>query len=135
MTLVELARLLRPKIEQAAQSLDDAAALEAVVLFPAWKPDTDYAAGQKVRHAGILYAVLQAHTSQDGWTPDAAPSLFARVLIPDPDVIPEWEQPDSTNPYMRGDRVRFEGKVYESLIDNNVWSPAAYPAGWQEVDV
>lgn len=135
MTLVELARLLRPKIEQAVQSLDDAAALEAVVLFPAWKPDTGYVAGQRVRHAGILYAVLQAHTSQDGWTPDAAPSLFARVLIPDPDVIPEWEQPDSTNPYMRGDRVRFEGKVYESLIDNNVWSPAAYPAGWQEVDV
>lgn len=133
MTLTEYARQLRPKIEQAAQSLDDATALEAVVLFPAWKPHTAYTAGQKVRYAGILYAVLQAHTSQDGWTPDAAPSLFAKVLIPDPDVIPEWEQPDSTNAYMKGDRVRFNGKVYESLIDNNVWSPAAYPAGWQEV--
>lgn len=133
MTLTEYARQLRPKIEQAVQSLDDATALEAVVLFPAWKPNTTYAAGQKVRYAGILYAVLQAHTSQDGWTPDAAPSLFAKVLIPDPDVIPEWEQPDSTNAYMKGDRVRFNGKVYESLIDNNVWSPAAYPAGWQEV--
>lgn len=133
MTLTEYARQLRPKIEQAAQSLDDATALEAVVLFPAWKTDTAYTAGQKVRYAGILYTVLQAHTSQDGWTPDAAPALFAKVLIPDPDVIPEWEQPDSTNAYMKGDRVRFNGKVYESLIDNNVWSPAAYPAGWQEV--
>jgi len=133
MTLKEKALLLRPLIEKAAQSLDDTTALEAVDLFPAWKPDTAYTAGQKVRHAGILYAVLQDHTSQDGWTPDAAPSLFAKVLIPDPDVIPEWEQPDATNAYMKGDRVRFEGRVYESLIDNNVWSPAAYPADWQEV--
>ena len=35
--------------------------------------------------------------------------------------------------YYEGDKVKFEGKVYESLIDNNVWSPADYPAGWKEV--
>lgn len=133
MTLKALAQKLRPLIETAAQSLDDTTALEAVNLFPAWKTDTAYTAGQKVRYAGILYSVLQAHTSQDGWTPDKAVSLFAKVLIPDPDVIPDWEQPDSTNPYKKGDRVRFNGKVYESLIDNNVWSPSAYPAGWREV--
>jgi len=63
-----------------------------------------------------------------------APSLWAKVLIPDPDVIPEWEQPDSTNPYMIGDRVMFNGLVYESVIDNNIWSPAAYPAGWKQVN-
>lgn len=135
MTLKDKALLLRPLIEKAAQSLDDTTALEAVDLFPAWKPDTDYTAGQKVRYAGILYAVLQSHTSQSGWTPDAAPSLFAKVLIPDPDVIPDWAQPDSTNAYMKGNRVRFEGTVYESLIDNNIWSPSAYPASWQEVTV
>ena len=94
---------------------------------------TVYTTGRRVRHGGILYTVLQDHTAQDSWTPDAAPSLFAKVLIPDPDVIPEWEQPDSTNPYKKGDRVRFNGKVYESLIDNIVWSPSAYPAGWREV--
>lgn len=135
MTLKEKALLLRPLIETAAQNLDDTTALEAVELFPAWKTGAAYTAGQKVRYAGILYTVLQSHTSQDGWTPDAAPALFAKVLIPDPNVIPDWEQPNSTNPYMKGDRVRFEGKVYESLIDNNVWSPSAYPAGWQEVTV
>ena len=54
-------------------------------------------------------------------------------MIPDPDVIPEWEQPDSTNAYKKGDKVRFEGKVYKSLIDKNVWSPSAYPAGWQQI--
>lgn len=133
MTLTELATKLRPLIERAAQSLDDADALEAVTLFPLWKPGEEYKAGQKVQDKGILYTVLQDHTSQDGWAPDVAPSLFAKVLIPNPDIIPEWEQPSSTNPYMKGDKVRFEGDVYESLIDNNVWSPSAYPAGWKKV--
>jgi len=87
----------------------------------------------RVRYDGVLYKVLQTHTSQSAWTPTAAPSLFAKVLIPDPDVIPDWEQPDSTNAYSIGDKVRFDGKVYESLINGNVWSPADYPAGWKEV--
>ena len=133
MTLTELATKLRPLIERAAQSLDDADALEAVTLFPLWKPGEEYKAGQKVQDKGILYTVLQDHTSQDGWAPNVAPSLFAKVLIPDPDIIPDWEQPSSTNPYMKGDKVRFEGGVYESLIDNNVWSPSAYPAGGKKV--
>lgn len=133
MTLLELALKLRAIIEQAAQSLEPADALEGVELFPTWKTDTAYEVGYKVRHGGILYACLQAHTSQAGWEPGVAPSLWAKVLIPDPDVIPDWEQPDSTNAYMKGDKVRFDGKVYESLIDNNVWSPAVYPAGWREV--
>jgi len=34
---------------------------------------------------------------------------------------------------MIGDKVLFNDKVYESTIDNNIWSPAAYPAGWREV--
>lgn len=131
MTLIELARKLRPYIEKAALSLDDADALEAKELYPQWSEDVvNYEVGQRVRYNGILYKVLQKHTSQPNWTPTNAPSLFAKVLIPDPDVIPDWEQPDSTNPYMRGDKVRFEGKVYESVIDNNIWSPTSYPAGW-----
>ena len=48
-------------------------------------------------------------------------------------MIPEWEQPDSTNAYKKGDRVRYKGKAYESLIDGNVWAPDAYPAGWKEI--
>ena len=133
MTLLELAYKLRPYIEKAAQSLDDSSALEAPNLFPKWKEDESYTAGMRVRYNEVLYSVLMDHTSQADWTPVAAPSLFAKVLIPDENVIPEWEQPDSTNGYMTGDKVTYNGKVYVSLIDNNVWSPEAYPAGWQEV--
>ena len=79
--------------------------------------------GQRVLYDSVLYKVLQAHTSQADWTPVNAPSLFARVLIVDENVIPEWVQPDSTNPYMKGNRVTHNGITYESLIDNNVWEP------------
>jgi len=134
MNKIERARQLRAVIEKASASLPDEDALEAPELFPAWSgTSASYAAGERVRYDGVLYAVLQAHTSQEDWTPDAAVSLFARVLIPDPEVIPEWQQPDSTNPYMIGDKVMFEGKTYESLINNNVWSPEDYPTGWKEV--
>ena len=133
MTLVELAMKLRPYIEKAAISLPDKDALEAIQLFPNWKPTATYEAGDRVRYDGVLYSCLQAHTAQPDWTPIAAPSLWAKVLIPDDSVIPEWEQPDSTNPYMKGDKVKYNGVVYESTIDNNVWSPESYPAGWKEV--
>lgn len=130
MTLLELAQKLRPYIEKAAASLTDEDALEAVNLFINWQPNKTYTKDERVNYEGILYKCLQAHTSQDNWTPTATPSLWAKVLIPDANVIPDWEQPDSTNAYMKGDKVMFEGQVYESAIDNNVWSPVAYPAGW-----
>ena len=135
MTLLELAHKLRPYIEKAAISLTDEDALEAPNLFPNWEDAFIYAVGDRVRYEGTLYKCLQAHTSQAAWTPIAAASLWAKVLIPDANVIPEWEQPDSTNPYMQGDKVMFNGVVYESVINNNIWSPSAYPAGWKEINI
>lgn len=132
MTLVELAQKLRPYIEKAAISLSDTDALEAINLFPNWAADTDtYEKDTRVKYDGVLYKCLQTHTPQSAWTPAGAPSLWTKVLIPDENVIPEWEQPDSTNPYMKGDKVSYNGIIYESTIDNNVWAPGVY--GWQEV--
>lgn len=109
----------------------DEQALAVPALYPAWRSGVTYTAGQRLLYNSVLYKVLQDHTSQETWTPDAAPSLFAKVLIPDETVIPEWEQPDSTNPYMKGDRVLHNGKTWESTVDNNVWEPGVY--GWTEV--
>ena len=122
---------LRRIIEQGVSGLDDETALQGVTLFPAWKSGQAYTAGGRVKYNDVLYKVLQDHTSQADWTPEAAPSLFAKVLIPDQEVIPEWTQPDSTNPYMTGDKVTYNGKTYVSTIDNNVWAPDAY--GWEEI--
>ena len=131
MTLLELAQKLRPYIEKAAISLSDEDALEAVDLFPNWTIGKAYMKDERVKFEGILYKCLQAHTSQEAWTPIAAASLWAKVLIPDANVVPEWEQPDSTNPYQIGDHVMFNGVEYESTVNNNVWAPNVY--GWKEV--
>lgn len=135
MTLIEKARELRKILEKVmtdAQSLTDAEAITATCLHPKWSGDgVQYTAGQRVQDDGILYTVLQAHTSQPDWKPAGAPSLFAKVLIPDPTVVPEWEQPDSTNPYSKGDKVAHNGKTWVSDIDGNVWEPGVY--GWTEV--
>lgn len=125
--------LLNINLTHMLPNLTDEQALQVPYVFPKWQQDKDYAVGDRVLYLDILYKVLQAHTSQETWEPDITPSLFAKVLIPDPNVVPEWEQPDSTNPYMLGDKVMYQGKIYVSLIDNNVWSPVDYAAGWQEV--
>ena len=134
MTLIEKARELRALIEKAmteTASLTEAEAVAATCLYPKWNGNgVAYAKGQRVQYDGVLYTVLQAHTSQAGWTPTAAPSLFAKGLIPDPTAVPEWEQPDSTNPYSKGDKVAHNGKTWVSDIDGNVWEPGVY--GWTE---
>ena len=99
--------------------------------YPVFEAGQNYGVGTLLMYGGSLFTVLQAHTSQEDWTPTAAPSLFAQVLSSQITCdIQEWVQPESTNPYMTGDKVIFNGITYESVIDNNVWSPADYPAGW-----
>lgn len=104
-----------------AQDLDDETAIEVKDIYPLWNGNgISYGVGCKVLYGGTLYKCVQAHTSQDDWTPTEASSLWAKVLN---EGINEWEQPSSTNPYMKGDKVRHNGLIYESLVDNNVWEP------------
>ena len=113
-------------------SLTDEQALQVPNVFPLWKVGVQYLVGDRILFDGKLYKVLTQHKSQEDWQPDIAPSLFAKVLVGNDQPL-EWQQPDSTNAYMKGDKVLFNGKVYASLIDNNVWSPTDYPAGWEEL--
>lgn len=104
-------------------------------VFPVWLASSvKYKTGEKVSYNGVLYKVLQDHTSQESWKPDVAPSLFAKALTSTDNTPKAWGQPDSTNPYKKGDRVTYNGKTYESVIDNNVWSPDGYPAGWKQIN-
>ena len=110
----------------------DEQAIDAAAVYPTWREGVAYVTGERVRYNEILYKVLQDHTSQTTWTPESAPSLFAKVLISDPETIPEWTQPDSTNPYQTGDKVTHNGATWISTIDNNVWEPGVY--GWTKVE-
>ena len=116
----------------------DEQALEVQILYPNWEDLEDgtmLKVGDRVNYDGILYNVIQEHQKQSTWNPVDAPSLFAKVLIPDHSVIPEWEQPTSTNGYMVGDKVTHNSKTWESLVDNNVWEPGAIGTEslWKEV--
>lgn len=123
---------LRFLLMRQAASLSDEDILEVPAFVEKWKAGVDYVVGDRLNHNGTLYKVLQAHTSQDGWEPESAPSLFAKLLAGQGGTdVGEWTQPDSTNPYNTGDRCLYNGVLYESVIDNNVWSPADYPAGWK----
>ena len=135
MTPQEKARRLRPLIVKASASLPDEDALEAVELFDEWKPDTEFAKDIRVRYNGKLYRTVQDHTSQAGWEPPNVPALFTEVAKPG--EIPVWRQPTGAqDAYHVGDKVYYpdkDGSIYESLIDNNTWSPDAYPAGWRQL--
>lgn len=113
-------------------SATDPQAIDAPAVYPTWKENVEYTVDERILYNDILYKVITAHTSQADWTPDAAASLFAKVLIPDENVIPEWEQPDSTNAYMTGDKVIYNGKTYVSTVDNNVWAPDV-DSVWEEI--
>lgn len=118
----------------ANQVTDDIVALSIQEFYDIWEVGVSYPVGRYITHNDILYKVLTEHTSQDTWAPDVSPSLFAKVLIdPSGETIPEWVRPDSTNAYMIGDKVIFEGNTYESIIDNNIWSPTEHPAGWKQI--
>ena len=118
-------------------TIDDTEALEVPNLFNFWSGDSySYKANTRVRYENSLYRCIMDHTSQPTWNPIDAPSLWAKVLIPDANVIPEWEQPDSTNGYQYGDKVTHNGKTWISIFNgSNVWEPGAVgtEALWEEV--
>lgn len=127
-----MAERYRQTMVEIAKNLSDAEAAGVPMLFKRWHGDgMELEAGDRVYHDGVLYKVDQDHTSQPTWAPDKAVSLFSRVLIPIPTIIYDWEQPGSTNGYAKGDKVRHNGKIWESDYDNNSWEPGVF--GWHEV--
>lgn len=127
------AKALRKKIESLANTMPDEEAVDTPELFPMWNHSAHYIDGDRVCYEGKLYKVIQGHNAQADWNPREAVALFAEILPGQEGTdIGEWKQPDSTNPYMKGDKVTYQGKTYESTIDNNVWAPDVY--GWQLVE-
>ena len=113
--------------------IDEITASENANLFLEWQTGVNCKANTLIQYEGLLYRVLQEHTAQEGWTPDKTPALF-KVLETNENGIMEWSQPiSSADAYMIDDEVMHNGVRYRSLIDNNVWSPEAYPQGWKIV--
>lgn len=136
---VELARIQ-------ARSLSDADAVRVAPLYDDWSgdgvkyygPDDPEGNPQsRVRYQGYLVKCLQDHTSQPGWAPNAAPSLWA-LILPGQDgsgvEVGVWVQPAADNAYQPGDRVIHDGHLWESAYTDdsgskNVWEPGATGVG------
>lgn len=138
MTKTELTNAVNARLAEtnaALATLNDETAVDVLTLFPEWAVGKAYAVDERIRYGEKLYRCVQAHTSQDNWTPDATPALWTEVAKPGD--IPVWKQPTGAqDAYNKGDRVWYPEKnttVYESLIDANVYSPEAYPQGWETV--
>jgi len=102
----------------------------AVGLFDAWESGRAYFLNDRVSYSGSVYRCIQSHTSQSDWTPDVVPALWTRIKASDEPQ--EWVQPTgATDAYAKGDKVKHNGKVWESDVDANVWEPGVY--GWSEV--
>ncbi len=112
--------------------IDDVTATEHTDIFAPWESGIAYAVGNIRTYGEKLYKCVQAHTSQDDWTPDATPALWTAIGDP-AEEWPEWSQPiGAHDAYMAGDKVSCDGKHWISSVDNNVWKPGVY--GWNEAD-
>lgn len=112
---------------------------DLVALYEPWEEGESLAVGDIRSYDGKLWEVIQAHTTQGDWTPPTVPALFKEVAPAQTEegeeIVPEWKQPTGGHDaYNIGDKVLFEGKVYESVIDANTWSPTDYPQGWKVIE-
>ena len=127
---------MRKALQIFAQTLTDEQAMEISTIYPSYEVGRAYSADELLTY-GIndvgdpqLYRVVQAHTSQEDWTPDATPALYTPIGL-NPQGYPKWSRPTGAHDaYNTGDIVDYNGTLYKSLIDGNVWSPEEYPAGW-----
>lgn len=127
------------QVQETAQAFDDVSALKNSAIYPFWKigeavKDNDKRQDFNNANKLVLWKVIpgKAHTTQADWRPKDTPSLWVRVAYAD--EILAWVQPTGAHDaYKIGDKVKFNGLTYESVINANVYSPTAYPAGWKKL--
>lgn len=141
MDRIQMAEQFRKVLQMFAMSLDEEKAMEVATVFDPWEIGKSYTMGEFVTY-GVnsvgdpqLYKVVQAHTSQADWRPDITPALYVAIGL-DEKGYPVWSQPAGAHDaYNKGDIVDYNGALYESLIDGNIYSPEAYPAGWTKKEI
>lgn len=123
-----------------AATLTDKQALEIASVYPRWEVGKAYSVGDIISYGENslgdpqLYKVVQAHTSQEDWIPGQGTDSLYDAFGLDESGYPIWSQPTGAHDaYNTGDIVNYNGTLYKSLIDGNVWAPDAYPQGWEKV--
>lgn len=140
MNKLQRAEQLRRVLQLFAQSLEKEKAVEVATVFDTWKVGKAYNIGEYFSYGENLvgdpqiYKVIQAHKSQADWMPQSAVSLYSPIGLGE-SGYPLWSEPTGAHDaYTVGDVIEFNGILYESLINGNVYSPEAYPDGWNKVN-
>jgi hypothetical protein len=125
----------RKQIEKAAFNLDDKAASESPDFYEHMKYDGKaISAGTRINFEGVLYKAAVTLWDTEENNPHFAPSLWEKINYHNgARVIPEVI---TVTTAFAKDELGFweaDGKTYKSLINANVYTPAAYPQGWEEV--
>lgn len=137
MNRLQAAEQLRRALQMVSAGLTDEQAMEVAAIYDPWVVNKAYAVGDLVTFGENsvgdpqLYRVAQAHTSQAAWMPNATPALYTAIGLDD-SGYPVWSQPTGAHDaYNAGDVVSYNGSLYRSLIDGNVYAPDTYSAGWE----
>ena len=137
MDKIQMAEQLRRVLQMFAQTLTDDEAMEVPSVYPTYEVGRAYKIGEMLTFGtnGVgdpqLYRVVQEHTSQADWVPDSTPSLYEPIGL-NTKGYPIWSRPTGAHDsYAIGDIVDYNGTLFESLINGNVYSPDEYPAGWK----
>lgn len=140
MNKLQSAEQIRKALQMFAQTLVDEQAMEIATVYPKYKVGKLYKANEMFTYGENkvgdpqLYRVVQEHTSQADWTPTETPSLYTPIGL-DEEGYPIWSQPTGAHDaYNKGDIVDYNGTLYKSLEDGNVYAPDTYPAGWEKVE-
>lgn len=141
------------KLEKPEAATEERAKKDAARV-PEWQdPGTDHALmyhyGDVVQYEGKL--VRSTHKGLNHWVPgtlgfdgriweiieeaeESADTEETTETAKPENAAPAFKQPSGGHDaYKQGDRVTYNGAVYESTIPNNVWSPADYPQGWKKL--
>ena len=95
-----------------------------------WTDGSLYECLSDTSYSPADYAAAWQKDGEETTTPEPNPEPN-----PPAETVPDFVQPTGAHDaYKQGDKVKFKGKIYESLINNNTWSPTAYPLGWKEVE-
>ena len=136
MNILEKARLQRKNILLSSKSLDDKVASTTPELFGKLNENGELVkVGTRINWRGILKrAAVDLWDTKEN-NPDNAPSLWEDILYKDGiRIIPETITVGTA--FMKDELGWYEDTLlYKSLIDNNVWTPTAYPAGWELVEI
>lgn len=132
-----MAEQFRKAMQFFTQTLDDEKAMEVATVYPpytvgkSYKVDEIFTYGKNAVGDPQLYRVVQNHVSQENWKPDDTASLYIPIGL-NKEGYPVWSKPTGAHDaYNTGDVVDYNGILYKSLIDGNVYSPDEYPTGWE----